>query len=55
MAYGTFRFFHEWLRDTPRIALGMTGYQVAALAVALLGGVRFYQRSCSGVSMTAAN
>lgn len=44
IAYGAFRFFHEWMRDTPRIVLGMSGYQFAALAVAILGCVRFYQR-----------
>ncbi len=44
MAYGVFRFFHEILRDTPRIAGPITGYQIAALAVAALGAVGFLAR-----------
>jgi phosphatidylglycerol:prolipoprotein diacylglycerol transferase len=37
IAYGVFRFFHEFLRVTPKIIGPISGYQVAALAVALLG------------------
>jgi phosphatidylglycerol:prolipoprotein diacylglycerol transferase len=37
MAYGLFRFFHEFLRDTPRLLYGFTGYQVIALACFVLG------------------
>jgi phosphatidylglycerol---prolipoprotein diacylglyceryl transferase len=44
MAYGLFRFAHEWMRDTFRIAWGFTGYQFAALAVAWLGAAGFYSR-----------
>jgi phosphatidylglycerol---prolipoprotein diacylglyceryl transferase len=44
IGYGIFRFAHEFARETPRIALGMTGYQVAAAAVLLLGVVRYWQR-----------
>lgn len=44
IAYGTFRFFHEFLRATPRIAGGISGYQVAALAVAVLGVAGFVRR-----------
>jgi len=44
MAYGIFRFFHEFLRDTPRILGPISGYQIAALAVALLGAVGFVLR-----------
>jgi phosphatidylglycerol:prolipoprotein diacylglycerol transferase len=44
IAYGVFRFFHELVRDTPRIALGMSGYQIFSLAIVLLGGIRFVQR-----------
>ncbi len=44
MAYGVFRFFHEFLRDTPKILGPISGYQVAALAIAVLGFVRFIQR-----------
>jgi phosphatidylglycerol:prolipoprotein diacylglycerol transferase len=44
IAYGIFRFAHEWMRDTFRIAWGFTGYQFAALAVMLLGALGFYRR-----------
>jgi phosphatidylglycerol:prolipoprotein diacylglycerol transferase len=44
MAYGTFRFGHEFLRDTPRVLGPISGYQIAALAVALLGAVGFFLR-----------
>ena len=44
IAYGTFRFFHEFLRDTPTIAGPFSGYQFAALAVAALGVIGFLVR-----------
>ncbi len=44
IAYGLFRFFHEFLRDTPSIAGPFSGYQFAALAVAVLGGIGFLVR-----------
>lgn len=44
IAYGVFRFFHEFLRDTPRILGPISGYQIAALALALLGAVGFILR-----------
>ena len=44
MAYGVFRFSHEYLRDTPRIAGAFSGYQIAALAVAGLGAAGFIMR-----------
>jgi phosphatidylglycerol:prolipoprotein diacylglycerol transferase len=44
MAYGLFRFFHEFLRDTPRIFDGLTGYQFFAAACFLLGLIRFIHR-----------
>jgi phosphatidylglycerol:prolipoprotein diacylglycerol transferase len=44
IAYGLFRFAHEFLRATPRMAYGLTGYQLAALSVAALGGVGFVRR-----------
>lgn len=44
MAYGLFRFVHEYVRATPVIAGGLSGYQVAALAVALLGLAGFLKR-----------
>ena len=44
MAYGIFRFAHEYLRATPVIAGGLSGYQIAAVAVAVLGFVGFMRR-----------
>jgi len=44
IAYGLFRFAHEFLRATPRFSHGLTGYQIAALAVAALGTAGFIQR-----------
>jgi phosphatidylglycerol:prolipoprotein diacylglycerol transferase len=44
MAYGGFRFFHEFLRDTPRVAGSLTGYQLAALVVMALGVAGFVRR-----------
>lgn len=44
IAYGVFRFLHEFLRDTPRIAGPFSGYHFAALGIALLGTVGFVLR-----------
>ncbi|MEY4385415.1 MAG: hypothetical protein RLY20_698 [Verrucomicrobiota bacterium] len=44
MAYGTFRFVHEFWRETPQILGPISGYQIAALAMVVLGAVRFRQR-----------
>lgn len=48
MACGVFRFFHEFLRDTPRVLWGFSGYQAAALAVFFLGLCGFLKRQCEG-------
>ncbi len=45
IGYGLFRFAHEFLRATPRLSHGITGYQIAALAVAGLGAVGFFRRA----------
>lgn len=37
MAYGTFRFSHEFLRDTPSLLGPFSGYQIASLALVALG------------------
>ncbi|HRQ88653.1 MAG TPA: prolipoprotein diacylglyceryl transferase [Bacteroidia bacterium] len=47
IAYGLFRFGHEFLRDTPKSAWGIGGYQVAALALVALGAIRGWQRGRS--------
>jgi len=44
ITYGLFRFAHEFLRDTPRIIGPISGYQVAALGLAVLGLVGFIRR-----------
>jgi len=44
MAYGCFRFGHEFLRATPQILGPISGYQIAALGVAALGLVGFVLR-----------
>jgi phosphatidylglycerol:prolipoprotein diacylglycerol transferase len=44
ISYGLFRFIHEFLRATPRVAGGISGYQIAAIAVAGLGTIGFVRR-----------
>ena len=44
MSYGAFRFAHEFVRATPRVSHGFTGYQFAALAVFALGLAGFIRR-----------
>jgi len=44
IAYGGFRFLHEFLREAPAVIGPFTGYQIAALAVAALGMVGFARR-----------
>jgi phosphatidylglycerol---prolipoprotein diacylglyceryl transferase len=45
MAYGIFRFFHEFLRATPKPMLGLSGYQWLAACCAILAGFAFFRRS----------
>ena len=45
IAYGAFRFFHEYLRETPKWPIGFTGYQIIALGVAGWGAVAFALRA----------
>ena len=44
IAYGLFRFAHEFLRDTPQIVGPISGYQIAALGIAVLGATGFVRR-----------
>ncbi|MCA9291192.1 MAG: prolipoprotein diacylglyceryl transferase [Phycisphaerales bacterium] len=44
IAYGLFRFAHEFARDTVSWGGIVTGYQVIALGMAAFGAVRFMQR-----------
>jgi phosphatidylglycerol:prolipoprotein diacylglycerol transferase len=55
MAYGTFRFAHEFLRATPQIVGPISGYQFAALGVAALGLAGFVVRARSGTEIAAAS
>ena len=45
IAYGTFRFAHEFLRDTPPIVGPLTGYQIASAALVILGVAGFLRRA----------
>jgi phosphatidylglycerol---prolipoprotein diacylglyceryl transferase len=45
MAYGLFRFGHEFLRATPKPFGGLSGYQLIALAAAIAAVVA-YRRRC---------
>jgi len=44
MAYGTFRFLHEFLRATPEIVGPISGYQIASLGIVAVGGFGFWRR-----------
>jgi len=44
IGYGLFRFFHEFMREEPRLFGSITGYQLAALALGALGCVGFIKR-----------
>lgn len=49
-AYGAFRFAHEWLRDTPKWLGVFSGYQVIALAMAVIGAVMFARRKAAAIT-----
>ena len=44
VAYGLFRFFHEFLRDTPRIIGPFSGYQLASVGLVALGMLGYFRR-----------
>ena len=44
IAYGLFRFAHEFLRETPRLIGPLSGYHVAAVGLVALGAIRFSHR-----------
>ena len=46
-AYGLFRFLHEFMRDTPKVIPGLSGYQIIALGMAVLGFVMLRRRTKS--------
>lgn len=45
IAYGLFRFGHEFLRATPKPFLGLSGYQIIALLLALTGAIAYRIRA----------
>lgn len=45
IAYGLFRFAHEFLRATEKPFAGLSGYQIAAVGLVVLAAIRFRQRS----------
>ena len=53
MAYGLFRFAHEFARDTPRVLGPFSGYHVAAVAVMALGAVRYSRRQTAALRQGA--
>lgn len=48
IAYGLFRFAHEFLRDTPKPFLGFSGYQIISLLLALAASIAFAHRKSNG-------
>jgi len=52
MAYGLFRFLHEFFRDTPRILGPISRYQIAALGIFALGAAGFATRRQTAAAST---
>jgi phosphatidylglycerol---prolipoprotein diacylglyceryl transferase len=44
IAYGMFRYFHEFLRVTPKFFLGLSGYQLIAMALAAAASLAYVAR-----------
>lgn len=47
-AYGLFRFLHEYMRDTPAMLLGISGYQIIAVTLAAIGAWKLWSQAPSG-------
>lgn len=45
IAYGIFRFFHEFMRATPKPFGGVSGYQIIALLTAVAAAVAYRKRA----------
>jgi phosphatidylglycerol:prolipoprotein diacylglycerol transferase len=45
IAYGVFRFLHEFLRATPQVLGPLSGYQIASLGIVALGIFGFWRRA----------
>jgi phosphatidylglycerol:prolipoprotein diacylglycerol transferase len=50
IAYATFRFGHEFLRATPTLPIGLSGYQIIALLTACAAVIAYRQRAESLVA-----
>lgn len=50
VSYGLFRLVHEWMRDTPRLAWGLSGYHFLALGVVIVGTAGLWSRRKAGVA-----
>jgi phosphatidylglycerol:prolipoprotein diacylglycerol transferase len=50
IAYGLFRFAHEFVRATPRVMGPLSGYAIAALVTAAFGVVAFMKRARNTVA-----
>jgi phosphatidylglycerol:prolipoprotein diacylglycerol transferase len=48
IAYGLFRFTHEFVRDTPQVLGPISGYQMIALGVAGFGALAYCRRARAG-------
>lgn len=55
MAYGSFRFVHEFWRDTPQLLGPISGYQIAALCLTALGAIGGWRRMHSKPSQIGDN
>lgn len=45
ISYGIFRFWHGFYRATPDVFWGLSGYQIGAIALALLGAIMGWRRA----------
>ena len=45
MAYGMFRFVHEFWRETPQLLGPISGYQIAALGLVVMGAIGWRKRA----------
>jgi phosphatidylglycerol---prolipoprotein diacylglyceryl transferase len=54
MGYGLFRFAHEFVRATPRVAGPLSGYAIAALFTFAFGLVAFVRRSREAATTVGA-
>jgi phosphatidylglycerol:prolipoprotein diacylglycerol transferase len=55
MAYGLFRFGHEFLRATPKPFGGLSGYQLIAVATVLAAAVAYQRRRGVDADMKAVD